>query len=160
MADLIDRKAATQAALEFIVEYLGGAFDEERQKKLMGRMNALPSAQPERITLTEEERRMYKKLRTRYNGSYAKLLDKLFVSALPERGYIDQIRWERDTAIQQLAELGYSLGEKPRTQPEIIRCKDCDWWTKQADSLQGRCARHGIYPTGEWFCAGAERREE
>lgn len=47
MGDSVDRKAATQAALEFIVEYLGGAFDEELQKKLMGRMNALPSAQPE-----------------------------------------------------------------------------------------------------------------
>ena len=44
----------------------------------------LPSAQPERITLTEEEQRMYKKLRTFHNGSYAKLLDKLFASAQPE----------------------------------------------------------------------------
>lgn len=44
--------------------------------------------------------------------------------------------------------------------PELIRCRDCDWWTKQNASLQGRCARHGMYPTGEWYCAGAERRED
>lgn len=46
MNDPIDRQAATQTALEFIVEYLGGAFDEDFQRKLIERMNALPSAQP------------------------------------------------------------------------------------------------------------------
>ena len=49
----------------------------------------------------------------------------------------------------------------PSAQQKIIRCKDCDWWTKQEDSLQGRCDRYGVYPTGYWYCAGArERREE
>ena len=47
MSDLIERQAATQTALEFIVEYLGGAFDEDFQKELIERMNALPSAQPD-----------------------------------------------------------------------------------------------------------------
>ena len=47
MSDLIDRYAATHTALKFIVEYLGGAFDEDLQKKLMERMNDIPSAQPE-----------------------------------------------------------------------------------------------------------------
>ena len=47
MDDLISRQAATQTALDFIVEYLGGAFDEDFQKKLKERMNAVPSAQPE-----------------------------------------------------------------------------------------------------------------
>lgn len=45
--DSISRQAATQTVLEFIVEYLGGAFDEDLQKKLTERMNALPSAQPQ-----------------------------------------------------------------------------------------------------------------
>lgn len=49
----------------------------------------------------------------------------------------------------------------PSAQQKIIRCKDCDWWTKQEDSLQGRCDRYGVYPTCYWYCAGArERREE
>ena len=31
------------------------------------------------------------------------------------RGVFEQVMWERDVAIDQLKELGYSLGEKPRT---------------------------------------------
>ena len=41
----------------------------------------------------------------------------------------------------------------------LIKCRDCDWWTKQEASLQGRCARYGFYPTGSWYCAGAKKRE-
>ena len=37
--------------------------------------------------------------------------------------------------------------------PQVIRCRDCGWWEKQADSLQGRCSLLGIYPTGSWYCA-------
>lgn len=43
---------------------------------------------------------------------------------------------------------------------EVVRCKDCKWWSKENDSLQGRCALLQIYPTGEWYCANAERKEE
>lgn len=46
MNDSVSRQEAIKTALEYIVEYLGGAFDEDFQKKLMERMNALPSAQP------------------------------------------------------------------------------------------------------------------
>ena len=45
---------------------------------------------------------------------------------------IEQVRWERDVAIQQLTELGYGLGEKPRTQPKAEACdRPCtedDYW--------------------------------
>ena len=47
----------------------------------------------------------------------------------------------------------------PSAQPEIVRCKDCDWWTKQEDSPQGRCELLQMYPTGGWFCGNARRRE-
>lgn len=53
-----------------------------------------------------------------------------------------------DTAIETLQE------------PEIIRCKDCKWWTKQPDSLQGRCELSGRYPAGAWYCGNARKREE
>ena len=43
----------------------------------------------------------------------------------PSREYVEQLKWERDLAIQQLKDLGYGLGENPRTQPEIVRCFDC-----------------------------------
>ena len=37
------------------------------------------------------------------------------------RGVFEQVKWERDVAIEQLKELGYGLGEKPR----IGHCKEC-----------------------------------
>lgn len=46
----------------------------------------------------------------------------------------------------------------PSEQPEIIKCKDCVNWTKQNDSLQGRCEKYGFYPTGYYYCAGAKER--
>ncbi len=42
------------------------------------------------------------------------------------QGTYDQVKWERDVAIKQLKELGYSLGEKPRTDAEPER-RDCGW---------------------------------
>ena len=46
------------------------------------------------------------------------------------------------------------------TTGELVRCKDCDWWEKSDNSLQGRCARYGFYPTGEYYCAGAELKRD
>ena len=43
---------------------------------------------------------------------------------------------------------------------EIVRCKDCEWWTKQEDSAQGRCMLLGIYPTGAWYCGNGRRTED
>lgn len=41
----------------------------------------------------------------------------------------------------------------------VVHCKDCEWWTKQEASIQGRCARLAIYPTGEFYCASGSKRE-
>lgn len=64
------------------------------------------------------------------SGAWCGVLDALkrVPSAQPEqpsREYVEQLKWERDLAIQQLKDLGYGLGENPRTQPEIVRCFDC-----------------------------------
>lgn len=48
---------------------------------------------------------------------------------------------------------------KTLEQPEIIRCRNCCWWTKMEDSLQGRCALSGSYPTGAWYCGNARRKD-
>ena len=58
------------------------------------------------------------------------------------------------TALRMLRK---DLGKLPSAQPELITCKDCYWWTKQEDSLQGRCDLMGIYPTGGWYCGNAKR---
>lgn len=44
MDDLIRRRDAINVALEFLVEFYGGAFDEELQKILKKRLETLPSA--------------------------------------------------------------------------------------------------------------------
>ena len=53
-----------------------------------------------------------------------------------------------------------AIKQLPPAQPErIVHCKDCEWWTKQECSPQGRCALSGMYPTGGWFCGNARMRE-
>ena len=52
-----------------------------------------------------------------------------------------------------------TIRQLPPIQFEIIHCKDCNWWTRQKDSLQGRCALTGLYPTGEWYCGNARKSE-
>ena len=47
MSDLISRQAAIDAALTYLVEYCGAAFDEDMQRMLKERLDSLPSAQPE-----------------------------------------------------------------------------------------------------------------
>lgn len=42
----------------------------------------------------------------------------------------------------------------------VVRCRDCKWWTKQKDSLQGLCELNRTYPTGTWYCANGERNEQ
>ena len=43
---------------------------------------------------------------------------------------------------------------------EVVRCGECKFWTKQTDSIQGRCALFGMYPTSTWFCGNARRKED
>lgn len=47
MDDTINRRLAIKTALEFFVEFFGGAFREDDQRLLAERIEALPSAQPE-----------------------------------------------------------------------------------------------------------------
>ena len=42
---------------------------------------------------------------------------------------------------------------------ELILCKDCEYWEKAENSLQGRCCLLQMYPTGEWFCGNAKKKE-
>lgn len=40
-------------------------------------------------------------------------------------------------------------------QPDIVRCKDCKYY----NSLMGHCKDGRSYPSPNWFCADAERKE-
>ena len=49
---------------------------------------------------------------------------------------------------------GYKQGKKDAS-GNIIRCKDCRFWKRTTDSLQGICYLLRINPTGMWYCANA-----
>ena len=55
--------------------------------------------------------------------------------------------------------LGKEYGCPSADVAPVVRCKDCKWWTKQEASCQGRCALLGTYPTGGWYCANGERKD-
>ena len=42
----------------------------------------------------------------------------------------------------------------------IVQCKECDYWEKSENSLQGRCCLLQMYPTGAWFCGNAKLKGE
>lgn len=51
--------------------------------------------------------------------------------AITALGAIEQIQWERDTAIKQLNDLGYQFGE------EVVKCCNCTHWDR--DTIEHRC---------------------
>lgn len=57
---------------------------------------------------------------------------------------------------EKVERMVYSLPEVKKE--DVIHCNDCEWWTKQSKSLQGRCELMQMYPTGEWFCGNAKKR--
>lgn len=52
----------------------------------------------------------------------------------------------------------------PSAQPEIVRCKDCQWWERDSQpryhSDEHPCIIVEMATSPEWFCADGERREE
>lgn len=57
---------------------------------------------------------------------------------------------------KEIAEALNNLQKKP----DVIRCRDCEFWHKEDMSLQGRCSLRGEYPTGAYFCGNAVKREK
>lgn len=92
-----------------------------------------------------------------------KIGDRVYVA-----GYIDEIRKDvviirNDSGYFGTEKHNVFVAESVKEMEEksgLIRCKDCEFWENKNDSLQGRCALLQMYPTGEWYCANAERKEE
>lgn len=63
----------------------------------------------------------------------------------PAQPEVEQIKWERDTAIQQLKDLGYGLGEKIRTDGDTISRQAAidaiSTWDKFGVDERGRLVR-------------------
>jgi hypothetical protein len=72
------------------------------------------------------------------------------------RGVHDQVRWERDVAIEQLESYGISLGEKADV-VKVVRCRDCK--NVQKDELFGTLWCNGTIVKGDYFCASGERKD-
>jgi hypothetical protein len=51
-----------------------------------------------------------------------------------------------------------SIQQLPTAQPKVIHCKDCEWWTKSNEYVQGRCDLMQMYSTGKWFCGFAQEK--
>ena len=111
----------------------------------------LPSEQPEIANQTEESAQNVPNGELISKKAAIEALEKMSANY----GKIGRREWH-----PHIEECKAELSMLPSAQPEIILCKDCDWWTKQEDSLQGRCDRYGMYPTGYWYCAGARERRE
>ena len=103
-------------------------------------------------------------------GSMMWVVEEPAVDAVP-RGVLEQIRWERDIAIEQLNSYGVSLGEKADC-VKVVRCKDCKWCVEQDElTRSGHCdcihrdvfvESHDGFEAVSFddFCSYGERREE
>lgn len=83
VGDMISRKQAIDA----LHTWFKDGFDEDKwwnSTHVLAAIECLPPVTPKQPELSEEDRRLLKKLRSFHNGSYAKVIDRL-MSAQPEQ---------------------------------------------------------------------------
>lgn len=69
-------------------------------------------------------------------------LDKLPAVDAVSRGVYDQIKWERDVAIEQLAELGIGFGAKVPDMVEVGACEGCIFSNRKRPQKCSCCRRN------------------
>lgn len=79
------------------------------------------------------------------------------VDAVPVK-VIEQIKWERDTAIQQLEEHGIPFCGKADV-VSVVRCKDCKYYDEKDHNCLDEMAYARCWMPMD-FCSFGERREE
>ena len=90
-------------------------------------------------------------------GQLCEMLDRQpTLEAIP-KGVYEQVKWERDMAIQQLNDYGVQLGEKADC-VRIVRCLDCKYYDK-FDGF-GLCMMSNDIDGWQYddFCSYGERR--
>lgn len=162
LSELISRDQAITAMLkeqEDDIEAYGcpiqEGFDGDRAVRVLAK---LPSID---IDISEYSDRLWKTAYERGKAEGVMNID----TNIP---IIEQIRWERDTAIAQLAEIGKGLGERMDDVEKVVRCKDCKFASYEpykdfinvyiCNYSQWTRAEGGRYP--DWYCARAERRTD
>ena len=90
------------------------------------------------------------------NSRYPKFCEALEMGIKAIEQPFDQILWERDCAIEQLKELGYELGQKPKTFQWITTkidydcwCRECRYRIKKGVKLPLNCPNCGADMRGE-----------
>lgn len=71
-------------------------------------------------------------------------------------GAVEQIKWERDMAMQQLEEHGIPFCGVADDVVKVVRCKDCKFCLIHTQW----CKRLNKMTNGNWFCAAGERKEQ
>ena len=41
---------------------------------------------------------------------------------------------------------------------ELVRCRNCKYWSDYGENDQGRCRLMQIYPLGKWYCANGKKQ--
>ena len=149
MADLIDRQTAIEIAIEAADEWDGGT-SFSRDGIIERRLRMIPADHVADIGKKAEGDCISRQMAI---DALAEQMPKSYT--LDGSHPADE---EIFRAQEVFADCIEALEILPSAQPEIIRCKDCDWWTKQEDSVQGRCELMQMYPAGGWYCGNARRR--
>lgn len=68
------------------------------------------------------------------------------------RGCHDQVRWERDVAMEQLKDHGIPFGGIAPDVVKVVRCKDCKHY------MTIHCTCDGCCISDDWYCADGERK--
>lgn len=71
-------------------------------------------------------------------------------------GSVEQIKWERDMAMQQLKEHGIPFGGVADDVVKVVRCKDCVRGITYSDDKY--C--NGGFRSMDFFCADGVRKEQ
>lgn len=115
MEELISRQSAIDAALSAADDWDGGC-NKSRDKYITNALLDLPSVHPKLPENWWKTDHGYMWLCPHcglpVHSDFEECLRCGMKRQSEHTESINQIRWERDTAIQQLAELGYGLGEK------------------------------------------------
>ena len=73
------------------------------------------------------------------------------------RELYEQIKWERDTALNQLERIGVSLGEKTDDVVKVVRCEQCSFANKMVEFEDFyACLSHEIWVSKNDFCSYGE----
>lgn len=98
------------------------------------------------------------KLALKMGEMFQKLIDdEPTVEDAVSLGVIEQFKWERDTAVAQLEELGIGFGQKKPDMVDVVRCKDC---INRDQAFRCIALYYGFNPHDDWFCANGKRDAE